>query len=225
MPGRSGRVAAAAMAGRQLEAMVGREIRSARLAAGLSQADCAHAARSLQTRISRIERGVAANATLSELATISATVGLRVWVRCYPTGAPIRDRAQVALLEAVRGRLAPSWRWRTEVPMPIPGDLRAADAVASQHGCTVMIEAWTRLADLQAQSRAAGLKRRDLGAERLVILLLDTTTNRTALRAVSASVRASFPLQTRAVLAALGAGQDPGADGVVLLRTRSPRSP
>lgn len=101
--------------------------------------------------------------------------------------------------------------------MPIPGDLRAADAVAAIPGCTLVIELWTRLADVQAQTRAALLKQRDLSADRVLVVLAATHANRDALRAADPSSVASFPMRTRAILESLAAGRDPGANGILFL--------
>ena len=101
--------------------------------------------------------------------------------------------------------------------MPIAGDFRAADARATVPGCSLMFELWTRLSDYQAQTRAALLKRRDLRAGRLILVLLGSTANRRALREAGDAPRGSFPLETRAVLGALAEGRDPGANGIVLL--------
>ena len=75
----------------------------------------------------------------------------------------------------------------------------------------------TRLADLQAQVRAAQLKARDIGATRLVIVATGTHANRRALADARPSLVQSFELDTRAVVAALAAGRDPGRDAFILL--------
>jgi transcriptional regulator with XRE-family HTH domain len=218
VPGRRRSLADAESRGQQLARQVGREIREARLAAGVSQADMARAAAISQSRISRIERSIGRGATLVELSRVASLVGLKLWIQCFPALDRIRDAAQLRLLDEFCRRFAPIVVWRTEVPMPMRGDLRAVDGVATMAGCRVAVEAWMRLSDLQAQSRAAELKRRDLGADRLVILLADTPHNRRMLRASERAIRHSFPLGTRAIMSALADGRDPGADGVVLLR-------
>ena len=101
--------------------------------------------------------------------------------------------------------------------MPIPGDLRAADCRFAQPDCVCIGEAYTRISDAQAQWRSALIKKRDLGADRLYLIVRGTTTNRRALRAAGDIVHASFPLGTREVMRALAEGRDPGADGIVLL--------
>ena len=213
----------AAARGREMDLAIGAELRQARRAHGLSQTSLARALGIAQTRVSRLERGLAPRASFAELSATAALVGLRLVVRCYPTGSPLRDAGQVALLEELHSRLHAGLRWRTEVPVPVPGDLRAIDAVISGAGAAILVEAWTRLTDLQAQTRAAQLKRRDFGAGRLLLLVADTHANRAAIASASRSLAADFPLGTRAVLAALSAGRDPGADGIVVLRNHAPR--
>jgi hypothetical protein len=104
--------------------------------------------------------------------------------------------------------------------MPIPGDLRAWDAMLNQPGCRIGIDAITRLGDVQAQSRAALLKGRDSGTERVILVVRDTEANRRALHAVEDLIRGSFPLGTRAVLSALRAGRDPGRNGIAIINVR-----
>ena len=83
--------------------------------------------------------------------------------------------------------------------------------------CRVLVEAFTRLSNWQAQTANAARKARDLGANRLIILVADTHANRRALAEADAIRDGSFPIRTRAALAALGAGTDPGGDAIVVL--------
>ena len=80
-----------------------------------------------------------------------------------------------------------------------------------------MVEVITRLADVQAQLRAARLKQRDLGADRLVLIVASNGTNRRAVRAAGPTALDSLPLGTKGVLRALAENCDPRADGLVLL--------
>lgn len=72
--------------------------------------------------------------------------------------------------------------------------------------------------------RAVRGKQRELGTERVVIVVEDTRVNRRAIQAAGAELRRSFPLAARTLFAALAAGQDPGSDALVLLR-RTPVAP
>lgn len=167
--------------------------------------------------MSRIERAHLKGVTVAGLHRHAAVVGLRVWVRLYPGGRRVIDAPQIALLNRLRLRLRDSWTWQLEVPVAIEGDLRAADALLSRGDVTIVVEAITRLADVQAQVRAAQLKRRDIGATRLLLLVGGSTANRAALREAAPIINEAFLTGTRAILGTLAAGRDPGRDCLVVL--------
>ena len=147
-------------------------------------------------------------------------VGLDLGLRAFPAGDPIRDRAQLALLERLRGRLHPSLRWRTEVGLPIEGDLRAWDAEISSTQpprWRARVEAETRITDGQALERKLALKLRDDPDGRLILLVSETRANRRALVTLGAGLRAMFPGTPREVLAALGSGREPAAGAVLVM--------
>jgi transcriptional regulator with XRE-family HTH domain len=196
---------------------IGEELRRARLNAGLRQVEVAHALGCSAATVSRVERGLTAGLKVNSILRHAAVVGMVLRVSVYPAGDPIRDAGQVRLLTDLRRRLSSRWTWRTEVPMPIPGDLRALDAVATIPACRVAIDAFTRLGDVQAQTRSSLLKARDAGADRLVILVRGSHANRTVLRAARDLLAGSFPLDTRVWLAAFAAARDPGDNGIVLV--------
>jgi hypothetical protein len=60
------------------------------------------------------------------------------------------------------------------------------------------------------------LKKRDLGADRLILLVADTPNNRRVLE-LHPELHEPFPVGTRKCLAALGRGEDPGGDCLVFL--------
>jgi transcriptional regulator with XRE-family HTH domain len=196
---------------------IGREVRVARLTAGKTQRGVASSVGTSIARISRIERGLVSAISVRQLGRVAASVGLKLYIRAFPAMRRLLDQPQIDLLTALRERASPAWRWRVEVPIPIAGDLRAADAVATIPGCSVLVELWTRLADWQAQSRAALLKQRDLGAQRLLIVLKATHANREAVRQAGSAARASLPLGSREILRALADGRDPGDNGILFL--------
>ena len=102
------------------------------------------------------------------------------------------------------------------MPIPIPGDLRSADVVIDGPSVDAMVEAETRLDDLQAMERRINLKQRDLGVRRVILLVADTRHNRAILEA-HPDLLQRFPVSTRACLLALREGRDPGGDAIVLL--------
>jgi hypothetical protein len=61
------------------------------------------------------------------------------------------------------------------------------------------------------------LKQRDSGVPRMILLIAATERNRRLLRQLLPVLRVTFPLGTREVLDALRRGQDPGANGIVVL--------
>jgi transcriptional regulator with XRE-family HTH domain len=193
-----------------------REIDQARRLAGLSLADLGQAGGLTASAVMRILNGTTRLADMEVVACLGAAVGLDVRLRVYPAGDPIRDAGQARLLERLRLQVHPSLRWRTEVPLPIEGDLRAWDATIRGSGWLLAVEAETVVVDVQALERKLGLKQRFGGVHHLLLLVADTPRNRQALSAAPAAFQ-GWPLRTREILCALRAGRDPGAGGIVFL--------
>ncbi|HTS14447.1 MAG TPA: XRE family transcriptional regulator [Candidatus Sulfotelmatobacter sp.] len=204
---------------------LGEEIRRARVEESLSQQTIAAVLGCSQPELSRIERARLDRLDLPFLGRYMAAVGLELSIRAYPGGSPLRDRAHVALLSRLRERVDPRWRCSVEVPVapsmgqPHSGvpDLRRWDLLLRRTRTTIGVEAETRLYDGQSQVGRALSKRNACSVDRLVLLIADTRHNRTVLRDLSPLLEQDFPLKSRAILRALGAGADPGADGIVIL--------
>lgn len=205
--------------GRRALLELGEELREARLMAGLRQVDVAAALGTSHTRISSIERGELGTVPLLDLARHAGALGLKLHTRMYPSGAPLRDQAQLALLDRFHRRISPQWQVRLEAPLKLVGDQRdqrAWDMLLRSGGVTIGVEAISRLRDVQAQLRAAQLKRHDANVTRLVLLVAATHSNRRALTVVEGLIRAEFTVGTRPALSALASGHDPGGDALVL---------
>jgi hypothetical protein len=101
--------------------------------------------------------------------------------------------------------------------MPLAGDLRSADGHVSAPTFDAVLEAETRIDDVQAVERRLRTKQRDLGALRAILLVTDTRHNRAVIASVP-GLQAAFPVATRACMIALAKGIDPGGDCLVLLR-------
>jgi HTH-type transcriptional regulator / antitoxin HipB len=194
---------------------LGSELREARRSLGLRQIDVARAAGVSASWVSRIERGVAPNVGFRMLAVVLAVVGLDLSARAFPGGAPLRDAGQRNVLGRFKALLPTDAPWRTEVPVPIPGDQRAWDAQTRLWGLRVGVEAETAPTDFQALERRMMLKARDSGIERVILVLADSKRNRALLRSEGDRLRASFPLQGRAALEALRSSVDPGCNLLV----------
>jgi transcriptional regulator with XRE-family HTH domain len=187
-----------------------------RRGAGISIRELARQVGVSADTIRRMERGDPDAMSFDLVARAAAVLGLELDASLYPDGDPVRDRGQLALLARMRAR-APNIRgWRVEVPVPIAGDLRSGDAMVTVANGDVLIEAETRLDDLQAVERKAAAKARDLGAIRLVLLVADTRHNRRVIRDHS-ELADRFPIGTRTCLQRLARGEDPGGDALVIL--------
>ena len=195
------------------------DIRRHRIAAGLSLRAVGAAAGIDHARIWRIERGLI-QPSLQEIAALGAVVGLDVRLRAYVAGDPIRDAGQLRLLARLRAQLHPNLGWATEVPLPIEGDRRAWDAVIRGDGWAAHVEAETVVEDVQALERRLGLKRRDGGAEIVILLFAATRRVRPAIAAALVCGRpGDSPLATRRILRALRLGERPETGGAVVLLT------
>ena len=140
-------------------------------------------------QVGRIERGKLPQLTLEQACRAGMALGLELGAKLYPRGDPVRDRAQLKLLERFRVRLPPGATWDTEVPLPITGDRRAWDGLVRLGGRRAGCEAETRLTDIQALERRLALKLRDGAVDVLLLIVADTVPNREVLAAIaSASV-------------------------------------
>jgi transcriptional regulator with XRE-family HTH domain len=201
---------------RKLLRELGNELREARLAAGLSQRHVAQVAGSNQSRVSRTERAQRIPPRVDELAAHCAVLGLRLSLKAYPDGSPVRDLGQLRLLERFRVRIDERSRWRSEVPIGGEGDLRAWDVQLDGPG-SIGIAAETRLYDIQALQRRIETKWRDSGVDRVVLLVASTRHNRRVLGEHREALRSTFPADTPEIMAALRRGRLPGSNGIVVL--------
>ena len=214
MPNREQRLARAAWwMGRDLDDAAS-ELRQARRRAGLTAQAVASVLGVSHPTVLRNERGYRGTPPIL-LARHAAVVGLRVRIKLYPEGEAVRDAGQVALIRRFRDGVGEHGKWAFEVPIPRSGDLRALDAVLTVAGGRIGLEFYTRLADVQAQLRAANLKKRDAELDRLVVVVQATRANRRALREAG-TVLVDFPGSGRRLLATLAAGEVPATDGVIL---------
>jgi transcriptional regulator with XRE-family HTH domain len=195
------------------------DLRTTRLALGLSQLQVAEIVGVSRSYIGRLERDEIGSPRLEHLATFASSLGLRLRLALYPDGEPIRDRVQLRLLDAFHARIHPSLGWRTEVSLPLRNDRRAWDALATADDGWTAIEAITRLGAVDATLRATNQKQRDdPRIRRVVLVVADTARNRDALRLAVASIRAEYPLGSREVLSALASGSAPPLNGIVLMK-------
>jgi transcriptional regulator with XRE-family HTH domain len=203
---------------RRLYTDVGREIRRARFSHGLSLEAAGRRAGFSGTQLGRIERNVIARPPLEQICRAARAVGLKPALPLYPDGAPIHDAAQLALLGRFEALLAPSLRLRREVPIPLPGDLRAWDGRIDDGDRVASVEGESKLNDAQALERRVRAKCRDDPGAGVVILVVNRTAhNRRVLGEHREALRAGFPLDGAAIARELRRGRVPGASGIILL--------
>lgn len=196
--------------------MIGSEVRHKRRMAGFSQDELGALVDLSGSEVGRIESARAPWLTVIHASEILSVLGLELWAKAYPVGPPVRDAGHLRLLADFESRLPPSVRCHREWPIPNDRDRRAVDMVLAGLPARTGVEAETVLGDLQDLEREIHLKQRDANLERMILLVRGSRGNREILRAADA-LRRSFPIQTRAVLAALAEAKDPGANGLVIL--------
>jgi transcriptional regulator with XRE-family HTH domain len=204
---------------------IGRELRLARLASGMTQRRVATLTGSSQSAISRMELGVLP--LDFELACrMAAVVGHEVGLGLYPAhGSSLRDRGQLGVAQQIVGELHPSWRAALEVGVGSGRDRRAVDLVLSRPEELVACEIERWLVDFGAQLRAHQLKREALAASedrpvRLLLVVRDTDHNHGAIREHRQLLQRSGFTGGRHIWRCLREGRPLGADGLMFVRER-----
>ena len=191
------------------------EISLAQRMAGLSDSDVGRACRMSRWMVARVVAGKR-RASVVELAAIGAAVGLDVRTHAYLGGDPIRDAGQQRLLARFRAHINPSIGFRTEVPLPIPGDQRAWDAFLTAATWRAGVEVETVVDDVQALERRLRLKVRDGERDLVVLVVADTRRNRRAL-ASAPSAFADLSRDSRAALRLLRRGESPPGSCLIFI--------
>ena len=195
----------------------GEAILAQRLARGLSRRAVVAGLAISQSKLARWELGKPPYADLFEAAMVARVVGLDLVVKLFPSGSALRDAGHVRLVRRFLA-LLPSSVWRQlEAAIPAAGDLRAWDVLLRLDAVLVGVAVETRLRDVQELLRREHQKLRDSGAQRLLLVLLDSSANRRAVREAGPALRNELPLDGRAIRRALREGRDPGASGILFL--------
>jgi transcriptional regulator with XRE-family HTH domain len=204
--------------GRRLATSLAAELREGRLGAGISQAAAARAAGISTSQWGRLERNEEPRPDLVELARAGRALGLQLGARFYPVEAPVRDRAQLALLARFEAELGAPLRLRREVPLPIGGDLRAWDGLVTGDDAPFVIEGESHVRDAQALERRLRAKQRDDPRAATLVLVLTRSDHHRRLLAVHREVlRDLLPLDSAPILRAVRRGRRPPASGIVLI--------
>ena len=206
---------------RHLSALFGRELRLARMTAGLTQARVAQLAGVSQTEVGRAERGIGDH-SLDARCRLAAC-GHELGWRLYPIATVrLRDSGQLLLAQTITQAAHPTWRARLEVAVA-PGDARAADLLLEGERETVQIEIERALVDLQAQLRSAELKRQALSGSRqrvvrLIMAVPDTKATRARLAPFAELLSRTLPVSSSRAWRAIRSGEPLGTDGILFVR-------
>ncbi|MBI2777072.1 MAG: helix-turn-helix transcriptional regulator [Chloroflexi bacterium] len=194
------------------------------MTAGLSQSRMARLAGLSQQQASQAELG-AGDVSLEARCRMAAACGHELGWRLYPVATlRLRDSGQLRIAQEIVQAVHRSWQARLEVPVA-RGDLRAADLVLTSAAEILHVEIERALVDLQAQLRAAQLKRQALAERegrpiRLVIAVPDTRTTRARLAPLEELLARTLPASSASTWRALRTGEPLGADGILFVRAR-----
>ncbi|MEX0626792.1 MAG: helix-turn-helix domain-containing protein [Chloroflexota bacterium] len=212
--------------GDEVAGRLARELVAARAVSGLTQRQVAERAGVSQALISQAERGRIVP-SLDVMHRLASAAGHDLVLRLYPgNGVRLRDSGQLQVAETIRAAASSAWRVRLEVPVGAAPDRRAVDMVLDGPAGMVAVEVERALLDLQAQLRAAQLKRaatveRTGRSAWLVIAVLDTRRNRAAVLNHRSLLAAALPVPSKRIWACLRAGVPVGGDGLLWVRMPS----
>jgi transcriptional regulator with XRE-family HTH domain len=223
MPGHRSRAAEDGLArAKRLAAQFGRELRVARTAAGLTQTQLGALTNLSQQAVSRAEAG-SLGVPIVARCQLAAACGFELGLRLWPVASVrLRDSGQLELAGVVVAAAHPSWTPELERPVA-PGDARAADILFLHPAEVAEVEIERSLVDLQAQLRAAQLKRQALAEHetrpvRLILAVPDTAATRERIRPHAELLARALPLRSRQIWRALRSGEVIGADGLLFVR-------
>ena len=203
-----------------LRRAIGRELTTIREDAGLSRAAVARAAGVRPSTVGRMEAGLI-EADFATMARVASVLGSEVSVRLFPAGAPIRDRFQAPMLEAL---LAVAHRdWERSIEVPVVGSVRGVVDCVLGHPVEPLLlaievqsqlrraEATLRRSSDKAEALPRGQAGQGLAAARGVsqvdvsrlLVLRSTAANRAVVRDLARTFAAAYPARARDGLAAL----------------------
>lgn len=203
-------------------ARLGRSIRAIRIRLGLRQLDVARRASVSRAFVSKLERGRAKSSDLARTEGVCNAIGaeLDVRVRWHGEGLDrLLDEGHAAVVDRVVAILrAHGWDLAMEVTFNVYGDRGSIDIFAFHPGTrsvlvieikSVVTDAQGTLAPLDRKARLAPKLARDRGwdpgtVSRLLVIG-DTTTNRTRVRRFGELFNAALPIRGRDVRTWLGA--------------------
>lgn len=217
---RSTAILTAARRARAIRIDLGRDLRHLREDAGLSRAAVGRAARVSGSAVGRVEMA-AFEPDLATLLRIASALGADVSIRLFPSGAPIRDRFQAPMLEAVLDMADRGWQRQVEVPVvgvtrgvidcvlahparpllvavEVQSEVRRAEALLRRSTTTAAALLESPL--VRGRAGGPGIPRIDISR---LLVLRSTRATRAAVEELSRTFGAAFPARTTDAVAAL----------------------
>lgn len=199
---------------------VGRDFAETRQDAGLPRAAVARAAGVSPSTVGRVE-GATIEPDLETMVRMASVLGCDVSIRLFPKGAPLRDRFQAPMLEALLAFVHPAWRRNVEVP--VVGTVRGVVDCALGHPARPLLVAAEIHSEIRraeetlrrSSEKADALGRSSLAATAAasfrvdavetsrLLVLRSTVRTRAAVRDLRATFAAAHPARTIDALAAL----------------------
>ena len=199
---------------------LGRDFAGLRRDAVLSGAAIARAAGVSPSTVGRVEAATI-EPDIETMVRMASALGCDVSIRLFPTGAPLRDRFQAPMLEALLAFVHPAWRRDLEVP--IVGAVRGVIDCALGHPARPLLVATEIQSEIRraeetirrSSDKADALGRSSLGSvtaaffrvdaaqtSRLLVLR-STVGTRAAVRDLQGTFATAYPARTADALAAL----------------------
>lgn len=220
MRGRSSVELAAARRARAIRVDLGRDLARLREDAGLSRAAVARAAMLSASAVGRIETA-AIEPDLDTLCAVGSVLGCELSIRLFPAGAPLHDRFQAPMVEAILEAADRGWERHLEVP--VRGVVRGVIDVALAHPAEPLVvagEIQSEIRRAEAVLRRSADKAEGLGSSSLVatraerlgvaavgvsrlLVIRSTTSTRAVVRDLSRSFETAYPARTADAVAAI----------------------
>lgn len=190
---------------------------------GITQRELAKRIGMSQSDVGRLLTG-AGTLHLDTADAIARACGYRLVVKVVPgNGIRLRDSGQLTVAQTIQRNAHAIWGSRIEVPVGKPPDRRAVDLLLIHPDEIVAIEIERWLRDLQAQLRAAQLKRVALADQmgrpvRLILAVPDTVTTRRLLDPFRDLIARELPVTSRQAWARIRSGEPIGGDALLWVR-------
>jgi len=207
--------------GRLLTARAIDELRTARIVAGLTHAEIAHAIGVDRSIVTRLEHGAFEDLGIVRLSEIASVLGYEVSVGLHPIGDPLRDKEQLACARRFDALISNKWRVTDETLLPGAGEQRAWDKLLRLADATprhlVGVDIESRVWDVQAIVRRTRARERDGQVDHILIVLADTAHNRRIVDELRASLGPGYATGSRRLLRGLRVGERLAGSGVLLV--------